>query len=263
MSRTWHHGLMARWWAEFNTGGDDIDVFVDTVRRSGTPALDAGCGTGRVLIPMRRAGLDVDGSDVSADMLEQCRRRAEADRLDVELYEQAMHELHLPRRYRTIVLAGVFGVGSTRREDLEGLRRLHDHLEPAGTLLIDHHLPNREGAGTWRDWIEEPDLPRPFPDRGICRRAADGTDLELRTRTVAFDPVEQTVRMEMEIRHTSGSDLVARERRLIDVGLYFKNEIELMLRHVGFVDVDTTAFGQDLPPHPWNDDRIAVVARRS
>ncbi len=26
-TRTWHHGLVARWWAEFNQGGDDIAVF--------------------------------------------------------------------------------------------------------------------------------------------------------------------------------------------------------------------------------------------
>jgi SAM-dependent methyltransferase len=254
---------MARWWAEFNTGGDDIDVFISMVKRSGTPVLDAGCGTGRVLIPMLLAGLDVDGSDVSADMLERCRGRAEADGLDVQLYEQAMHELDLPRRYQTIVMAGAFGVGSTRSEALQGLRRLHDHLEPGGMLVIDHYLPNREAAHAWNDWVEQPELPRPFPDSGDRRRAADGTELELRTRTVAFDPVEQTLRMEMEIRHTKDAETIGRERQLIDLGLYFKNEIELMLHHVGFTDVETTAFGKKRPPHPWNDSRVAVMARRS
>ena len=50
-TRTWHHGLVARWWAEFNQGGDDIEVFRSEIAHSGEPVLDAGCGTGRLLLP--------------------------------------------------------------------------------------------------------------------------------------------------------------------------------------------------------------------
>jgi SAM-dependent methyltransferase len=263
MSRTWHYGLVARWWAEFNVDGDDIAVFRELIGGSGTPALDAGCGTGRVLVPLLRAGLDVDGSDASTDMLRWCRERAEAAGLKVALFAQAMHELDLPRRYRTIIVAGAFGVGSNRTEDLEGLRRLYSHLEPGGVLLLDHHLPNLERAATtWNDWIQRPDLPRPFPDRGKRRTAADGTELELRTRLARFDPFEQTAVVEMEIVHTSGNEVLASERHSVDLGLYFKPEIELMLRHVGFADIEVTAFGDDRPPDPWNDVRIAIQARR-
>jgi len=75
--RIWHHGLLARWWAEFNRDGDDIAHF-QRLLASGLPALDAGCGTGRLLLPFRRAGLDVDGADASADMLAWCRAAAAA-----------------------------------------------------------------------------------------------------------------------------------------------------------------------------------------
>src|SRR5437762_13718594 len=68
---TWHYGLMAEWWAEFNTDGPEIDYFGHFVRQ-GQPALDAGCGTGRLLLPWLRAGYDVDGCDVSPDMVAQC-----------------------------------------------------------------------------------------------------------------------------------------------------------------------------------------------
>ena len=65
--QTWHHGLMARWWAEFASGGPEIDFFRRYVE-AGQPALDLACGTGRLLVPFVEAGLDVDGVDVSADM---------------------------------------------------------------------------------------------------------------------------------------------------------------------------------------------------
>src|SRR6187399_669663 len=109
-ARTWHHGLVARWWAEFN--------------------LD--CGAGRLLVPYLRAGLDVEGCDVSEDMLARCRERAEREGLTPTLHAQALHDLDLPRRYRTILLCGGFGLGGRREHDAEALRRIHAHLEPGG-----------------------------------------------------------------------------------------------------------------------------------
>ena len=76
---TWHYGLVARWWAEFNVGGDDVGFFWDAIERCGEPALDAGCGTGRLLLPFLRSGMDVDGSDVSGDMLGWCATKAESE----------------------------------------------------------------------------------------------------------------------------------------------------------------------------------------
>ena len=70
--QTWHYGLMARHWAEHNTTGPEIAYFQQQIEKYGQPALDAGCGTGRLLIPFLRASLDVDGCDVSGDMLMYC-----------------------------------------------------------------------------------------------------------------------------------------------------------------------------------------------
>ena len=133
---TWHHGLVARWWAEFNHGGPEVEYFRPFVAE-GQPALDAGCGTGRLLLPYLRDGLDVDGCDVSPDMLAECRRLAAAEGLEPTLYAQALHELELPRRYGTIVCCGTFGLGSTREQDAQALARLHDQLEPGGLLALD------------------------------------------------------------------------------------------------------------------------------
>ncbi len=140
-AQTWHYGLVARWWAENNLDGPEIEFFRQFVE-SGQPALDAGCGTGRLLVPYLQAGLDVDGADVSADMLAACRERAEREGLPApDLYQQALHELDLPRRYRTIVVCGAFGLGSRRVDDVAALRRIYEHLEPGGTLVLDNQVP--------------------------------------------------------------------------------------------------------------------------
>ena len=137
---TWHYGVTAHYWAEFNTDGPEIDYFRGYVEAA-QPALDLGCGTGRLLLPYLRDGLDVDGCDVSADMLARCREAAEREGLTPSLYAQPKHELDLPRRYRTIFMCGALGVGSTRAEDLEAMRRVYDHLEPGGMFVVDNEVP--------------------------------------------------------------------------------------------------------------------------
>ena len=258
--RTWHHGLVARWWAEFNVGGDDVEYFRRAILASGEPALDAGCGTGRLLLPLVRSGIDVDGSDTSVDMLGWVRHGAEAESLRISLFPQAMHELDLPRRYRTVVVCGAFGLGGSRRDDLEGLRRIHAHLQPGGSLVMDHHLPNREMSRSWSSWVEKPELPRPWPTRTDRRRASDGSELELCTRTLAFDPLEQTTTLEMRASHYVDGHEVATETNAIDINIYFKNEIELMLESAGFRDIVVSAFGEDRSPSPWHDERIVFRA---
>src|SRR6266511_5742118 len=135
-SKTWHYGLVAKWWAEFNQGGPEIPYFQKHVER-GQPALDVACGAGRLLIPYLRTGLDVDGCDVSQDMIALCRERAEREGLAPTLFVQPMHELDPPRTYTTIFVCGGFGLGSTREQDAKALARFYENLELGGTLVLD------------------------------------------------------------------------------------------------------------------------------
>ena len=187
-SNTWHHGLVADWWAEFNVDGPEVDYFGQFVER-GQPALDAGCGAGRLLLPWLRAGYDVDGCDVSGDMVDRCRALGRKQGLEPNVWAQALHELSPPRRYRTIVFCGVFGLGSTRAQDVEALRRLHECLEPGGLLLLDNELPYAN-AYRWPSWTKDGRrlLPEEWAPPGERRLASDGSERELRTRAVALDP---------------------------------------------------------------------------
>jgi ubiquinone/menaquinone biosynthesis C-methylase UbiE len=57
-------------------GRRDVAFWRELARRTATHALELGCGTGRVLTPLARAGIDVTGVDLSAPMLAHARRRA-------------------------------------------------------------------------------------------------------------------------------------------------------------------------------------------
>jgi SAM-dependent methyltransferase len=236
--QTWHHGLVARWWAEFNVDGPEIAYFQARIERHGQPALDGGCGTGRLLLPFLRAGLDVDGCDLSPDMLAHCQARAAREGLTPRLYAQAMHDLDLPRTYRTIVLCGSFGLGGTRADDVEALQRLYRHLEPGGMLALDYHLPYGNAA-TWRYWLKERrrELPTAWPVSGTRRRAADGSELELLVRLVDLDPLEQHWTSQMRARQWRGEHLIAEEEHTLQGNSYFKHELVLLLERAGFGDI--------------------------
>jgi SAM-dependent methyltransferase len=259
---TWHHGLIADWWAEFNEDGPEIAYFQRFVE-AGEPALDAGCGTGRLLIPYLRAGLDVDGCDASADMILRCREKAARQGLAPTLYVQRLDELDLPRRYRTIVVCGAFGLGSDRNRDLAALSRLHDHLEPGGTLVLDIEVPYAN-TRHWALWpkASRVALPEPASAPRSRSRAADGSELGLSARVVELDPLEQTQILEIHAERWRDGALEVEETHRLNINLYFKNELLLMLEHAGFVEILVSGDHNDAAP-TGDDDFLVFAACRT
>ena len=261
--QTWHYGLVARWWDEFNRDGPEIDYFRRFIEAGDGPALDAPCGTGRLLLPYLRAGLDVDGADVSPDMLELCRTRAESEGLSARLFAQALHELDLPRRYRTIVVCGGFGLGGRREHDVQALERLHAQLEPGGTLVLDNEVPYADGLA-WRHWHKEErrELPRPRKEPGERRTGSGGAEYALRPRLVSLDPLAQLLTYEMHAWMWREGELVDEEQRELRMTVYFTHELELMLERAGFTEIELQA-GYTGEPPTGDDDFVVFIARRA
>jgi len=257
---TWHYGVVARYWAEFNTDGPEIEYFRRIIDDGGDPALDAGCGTGRLLIPWLSAGLDVDGADVSADMIALCRERAEREGLSPALYVQALHELDLPRRYRTIVVCGALGVGSSRERDVRALERLYEHLEPGGRLALDNEVPYAN-ARFWRYWTADGRAELPEAWRTSTSTASDGTEYELGSRVVELDPLAQSASLEMKATMCRAGDVVADEQYRIDLMFYFRDELARMLETAGFRDASVRGGYDDAPPTAAHEF-LVFVARK-
>jgi SAM-dependent methyltransferase len=258
--QTWHHGVVARWWSEFNVSGVEIPFFKKYVE-AGQPALDVACGTGRLLIPYLRAGLEVDGCDISPDMLALCRERAEREGFSPNLYAQPMHRLDIPRTYRTIFVCGGFGLGGNRDHDVEALRRIHDHLEPGGVFILDNEAPYNDSR-QWRYWPKEEraKLPEPWGERGKRRTGSDGTEYELRSRIVEVDPLSQRVTMEMRGFMWRQGRLVEQDEHVLQMTIYFTGELKLMLERAGFSDVGVR--GGYAEEEPTGDSEFLVFIAR-
>lgn len=139
---SFYTGIVAELYAPLKSASQDPDSYASFIEASGQPALELGCGNGDPLLELRRRGLDVDGVDSSADMLAICRRRAADDGLDVTVHQQAMESLDLPRRYRSIFLAGpTFNLLPDDTTARRALERIRIHLDEGGSALVPLFVP--------------------------------------------------------------------------------------------------------------------------
>ncbi len=85
---------------------EDIPFYVAEAQRAHGPCLELGCGTGRVLIPVASAGVEVTGLDLSPPMIARARRKVATLPQDVRsritLYEGDMRDFGLEQRFALI-----------------------------------------------------------------------------------------------------------------------------------------------------------------
>ena len=174
-----------------------------------------------------------------------------------------MHELDLPRTYRTIFICDSFGLGGQRRHDAEALRRCHRHLAPGGVLVFSLELPY-SNAGNWANWLPEERRhnPRPWPATGERRRMADGDELELRVRLVDLNPLEQQTTIQIRATLWRGRQPIAEEEYTMVSIRYFRNEVLLLLEQAGFGEVSVRGGYTDAAATA-EDTTLVFVARKA
>lgn len=234
----WHYGLMAERWAETINETPELSFFEKEIGRFGQPVLDVACGTGRLLLPLLRAGIDIDGCDISGDMLHHCRQKAIHDGFHPHLEEQPMHAFDMPRRYKTIYICGSFGLAGSREKDAATLRCCYEHLNNGGALLLNIQA-EYNSPESWSVWLQEQrrTLPQPWPKEGKKRIAADGSENIAYFRTVELDPLEQCFTRQVQLEKRVNGETIVSEEYSLRGNIYFKNEVVLMLNLAGFSQI--------------------------
>lgn len=122
-----------------NTRLTDVAYYVDLAKSADGPVLEAGCGSGRLMLPMIEAGVAVEGFDASAAMLEELTKKMSRLGATARIWEARMQDVEVEAgRYALIICAfNTFLHNLSHREQLETLRRFHDALCPGGRLVLD------------------------------------------------------------------------------------------------------------------------------
>ncbi len=227
----------------------DIGFYVQEAAAARAPVLELGCGTGRILLPIARAGRTVVGLDASPQMLARCRDKLAAEpehvRARVVLHEGDARDFDLGAQY-ALVIAPFRTVQhlTTSEDQLRFLAAVLRHLAPDGRFIFDvfnPHFTKLVGA----DGTEHEDTPeQPLPDGRSFRRTA-------RVKRVRW--LDQVSEIELTY-YVSGEAFV----QAFDMRWYLPAELLHLLARAGFRV--TEVFG-DFARAPLVDDSPEQVVR--
>lgn len=224
--------------------------YLDLARWIGGPALELGCGSGRVALPLAQEGIDLTGLDVAPGMLALARCKA-AD-LPIHWVEADMRDFHLPTRFRLIYMAGGSFHHMLHRVDQEALlARVHEHLHPQGVFTFDTIIPR---PGMLRNVREE--------EPWHTYQDAQGREIRL-SGTAEYNPLLQ-IKHETAYRRwteAGGGDVLKRAR--LALRYVFPQELEALLHYNGFTVVDRFGNWDRSAPMAESTTLILVCAKRT
>lgn len=120
----------------------DVPYYIRQLCQTDGRILEAMVGTGRLLIPLLEAGLNVEGIDRSPQMLALCRENCTSRNLHPTLHQGSIENLNIPGKFHAIIVTfGSFMLLANRSAAIKALRSFAQHLEPNGRVFIDLELP--------------------------------------------------------------------------------------------------------------------------
>lgn len=125
----------------------DVQFYVEEAEKAGSPVLELGCGTCRILIPVAESGINIVGLDNSTDMLSIARQKvaklsAEKQKR-IELVEGDMLSFSLGRqRFKLIMIPyRAFLHLMTSEDQRQSLTCIREHLADGGRLVLNMFDP--------------------------------------------------------------------------------------------------------------------------
>jgi len=174
----------------FGTAGSpmdgDVAFYLAQARRTRGPILELACGTGRIAIPLARAGFEVTGLDRAPAMLAIARGKLRAEPVPgLRFVRGNMTRFSLPQRFGLVLVAfRSFQHLLTVREQRACLEHVRRHLSPKGRLIVnlfdprlDLCLPDTAGISLMRSTIHD---------------EATGRDVSVEVTDRRNDPLTQT-----------------------------------------------------------------------
>lgn len=211
----------------------DVRFYTELALEQPGPVLELGCGTGRVLLELHRAGVECAGLDSSHAMLARLRERIDSQEKRSgtrrpELFLGRMQDFDLaPRRFQLIYSAfRPFQHLYSVEDQLGCLRSVLAHLEPGGRFAFDVFNPKLDRV---YDLYE--------PEAGDLRFRSDGHEV-VRYISLRRDPVRQLFEATMRFETLDREGRVLKnETELIRMRWFTRFELEHLMARAGFQNV--------------------------
>ncbi|MEQ2527343.1 class I SAM-dependent methyltransferase [Robertmurraya yapensis] len=136
--------------------------YFDLASLQGGPILDVACGTGRFTIPLAERGFDITGLDITPEMLQLAKQKAERLNVSVNWVHADARQFELSRKYRFIFTTGNSFQHFLDRASVDGLLgSVYRHLDEDGVFAFESRNPTssilmadeevEKDAGSWTD----------------------------------------------------------------------------------------------------------------
>ncbi len=250
------YATLARYYdLEHGAFQDDFALYLGFAARTGSPLLEFGCGTGRLLLALAEAGYDITGVDVSPAMLDLARAKlAGRPQLPgkVSLVQADARDVVLPDRFALAFWAlNSFMHLANQADQLRALERANALLRGGGLLILDLFLPEpqllAEADGRLlhdATWPEGPD------GRPVVRLSSRRLDLAQQVIDVTYFYDELLPD--------------GRSRRYVapfSMRYLYRFEAELLLARAGFA-VEGLYGSYELGDFDSGSERLIFVARK-
>ena len=223
----------------------DVEFYVEAAKATGGPVLELGCGTGRILIPTARAGIEIIGLDLSRAMLKVCQSSLDREAPQVQsrarLIRGDMRAFDLGRQFPLITLPfRSFQHIVDTKDQIGCLHAIRKHLLPGGRVILDlfnPSIPMLADEARDQEWGGEPEAVLP-DGRRVLRR--------FRVASRDYHAQVQDTELIYYVTHPDG-----RQERLVHrfpLRYLFRFEAEHLLARCGF-HVD--AVYSDYERHPY------------
>jgi len=237
----------------------DIGFYLWAAEEYGASILELGCGTGRVMIPLAKAGYEITGLDLSEPMLSVCRQKLSQMPRDVQdrvnLVQKSMRNFELKQKFSLITTPFRCFQHLIKAEDqISCLKCAHNHLKKDGHLILELFNP-------WIKYlVDDSRLEESGDDPPFVM--PDGREVLRRWRTTKSNLFEQYLDIDIiyYVTHPDG-----RKERLVHsflIRYLFRYEAEHLLARCGFelehlyADFDRSSYGSKTP------GELIFVARR-
>lgn len=212
---------------------DAQDFYMSYAQKTHGNILEPMCGTGRFLLPMLKARLNIEGFDASEHMLTALREKyayirqtqyKQPTTKPAPVWQQFIQDFISTKRYDLIFIPyGSWGLITEKSDIVRSLEIMYHHLTHNGTFLVEIEtvasIP--EGLGTWH--------------RGLHKRP-DGSYIALNTFPT-YSAEEQLFKCICIYESLRNGTIEATETELFLQYLYQWNEFDELLAHAGFTHI--------------------------
>lgn len=206
----------------------DLEFYLHEAKKVRGKVLEVACGTGRVLLPLAKAGVDITGVDSSRGMLGVLRGRMGGFKKKPMIVCADMRSFRLKERFDLVIIPyRAFLHMETQEDQLRALKNFHKHLSPKGRLVLNFFVPSH-------DFIVK------YDGKRFRQKERDWVDRKTGNRVRVFYH-QKYDRLDQLSFWTNTLEEVDRKGRVVkrtslpgSLRYIFKNEFELLLRAGGF-----------------------------